>query len=81
MFLVFDSACEKHRSCHTPVGFGADQQGQIILLRTSIAIGCGDDDFAKDSLDDWSIPSASANCCTMRSDDGLRRSCSISFRY
>jgi hypothetical protein len=51
MFFVFDSIREKLHSCHTPVGFGSDQQFQKGLLCTSIAVSRGDGDLAKDSLD------------------------------
>ena len=34
MLLIFDSSREKLHRRHTPVGFGADQQVQIGLLRT-----------------------------------------------
>ena len=50
VFLVVDSGLEKLHGCHTPVGFGAHQQVQIILLRTSIAASRGHGDLAKDSL-------------------------------
>ena len=51
MFFVFDGIREKLHSCHAPVGFGSDQQVQIGLLCTSIAVSRGDGDLAKDSLD------------------------------
>jgi hypothetical protein len=51
VFLVVDSGLKKLHGCHSPVGFGADQQVQIVLLRTSIAVSRGDGDLAKDSLD------------------------------
>lgn len=38
MSLILDSGREKLHRRHTPVGFGADQQVQIGLLRTRIAI-------------------------------------------
>ena len=51
MILVDDSVLEHLHGCHSPVGFGADHQIQIGLLRTRIAIGCGYGDLANDSLD------------------------------
>lgn len=42
MFFVFDSKREKLHSCHTLVGFGSDQQVQIGLLCTRIAVSRGD---------------------------------------
>jgi hypothetical protein len=50
VFLVVDSGPEKLHGCHSPVGFGADQQVQIVLLRTNIAVSRGPGDLAKDSL-------------------------------
>jgi hypothetical protein len=50
-FLVFDSKREKLHVGHSPVGFGADHEVQIILLRANIAISRGHGDLAKDSLD------------------------------
>src|SRR6202023_1489210 len=49
--LVVDSGLKNLHSCHSPVGFGANQQVQIVLLRTNIAVSRGDGDLAKDSLD------------------------------
>src|SRR6516162_1520578 len=52
VFLIFDSGLEKLHGCRSPVGFGAYQQVQKILLRTAVAIGCSDGDFAQNSLYD-----------------------------
>src|ERR1700730_11887534 len=51
VLLVVDSVLKKLHGGHAPVGFGADQEVQIDLLRTNIAICRGDGDLAKDSLD------------------------------
>jgi hypothetical protein len=50
VFLVVDSGLKKLHGCHSPVGFGANQQVQIVLLRTSIAVSRGHRDLANDSL-------------------------------
>jgi hypothetical protein len=49
--LVVDSGLKKLRGGHSPVGFSADQEVQIVLLRTNIAVCRGHGDLAKDSLD------------------------------
>ena len=51
VLLVVDSGLKELRARNSPVGFGANQQVQIVLLRTSIAVSRGDGDLAKDSLD------------------------------
>ena len=51
MLLVFDSGLKKLHGGHSPVGFGADQEVQIVLLRTNIAVSRRHGDLAKDSLD------------------------------
>jgi hypothetical protein len=51
VLLVVDSDLKKLRVGYSPVGFGADQEVQIVLLRTNIAVSRGHGDLAKDSLD------------------------------
>jgi hypothetical protein len=61
MILVDDSGLEHLHGCRLPVGFGADHQIQIGLLRTRIAIGCGYGDLANDSLDNRDLLSRSSS--------------------
>ena len=51
VLLVVDSVLKKLHGGHAPVGFGADQEVQIVLLRTNIAVSRRHGDLAKDSLD------------------------------
>src|SRR3984893_5433601 len=51
VLLVVDSGLKKLHGSHSPVGFGADQEVQIDLLRTNIAFCRVHGDLAKDSLD------------------------------
>src|SRR3984893_16739004 len=48
VLLVVDSVLKKFHGGHAPVGFGADQEVQIDLLRTNIAFCRVQGDLAKD---------------------------------
>ena len=47
VLLVVDSGLKKLQGGDAPVGFGADQEVQIVLLRTNIAVSRRHGDLAK----------------------------------
>jgi hypothetical protein len=62
VLLVVDSGIKKLHGGHAPVGFGAGHKAQNDLLHTNIAVSRGDDDLAKDNLNNRALTACSTWC-------------------